>query len=116
MPWVDKEKKRLYDQQWNREFYRKNREAELARVSKRKRELGNWLREYKSKLTCEICPESDPVCLDFHHRDAKTKDFTIATLKQNGWSIDKVLREIKKCMVVCANCHRKLHARRGQVK
>ena len=116
MPWLDKEKKRLYDQKWNKEFYRNNRVAEKVRVARRKKELRDWFNEYKSKLACELCGEAETVCLDFHHRDAHEKDFTIATFKQNGWSREKVLNEIQKCMVVCANCHRKLHAKKKKVK
>ena len=111
MPYVNREKKRLYDQKWNREFYRKNRKQEIARVAKRKQELRDWLDEYKSNLACELCGEKNPVCLDFHHKDSTQKDFTIGAIKEYGWSRERVLKEIQKCMVICANCHRKLHAK-----
>ena len=111
MPYVDPEKKRLYDQKWNKEFYRKNRKSEIARVAKRKQGLRDWLDEHKLKLACEVCGENHPACLDFHHRDSKQKDFSVGNIKGHGWGRERVLQEINKCMVVCANCHRKIHSK-----
>jgi hypothetical protein len=111
MPYVDPEKKRLYGQKWNKEFYRKNKKQEIARVAKRKQELRDWLDDYKTRLICELCGEKHPACLDFHHRDATSKDFSVGSIKEHGWGKERVLNEIQKCMVVCANCHRKIHAK-----
>lgn len=46
--------------------------------------------------------------LDFHHRDPTKKDFTIAS----RWCISeqKLRKEIAKCVLLCSNCHRELHA------
>lgn len=111
MPYIDPKKRRLYNQLWNRAFYKKNKKSEIARVAKRKQELRDWLDAYKSKLACERCGEKHMACLDFHHKDASQKDFTVGAIKEYGWGREKVLLEIQKCMVVCANCHRKLHAK-----
>lgn len=56
---------------------------------------------------CIRCEESHPSCLDFHHRDRATKDADIATMRRFG--IPRLIAEIAKCDVLCANCHRKLH-------
>ena len=66
------------------------------------------LLEYKQTHPCVCCGESEAVCLDFHHTDPSTKEFGIACGLQRSWA--KILKEIKKCVVVCANCHRKVHA------
>lgn len=66
------------------------------------------LKEYKSQLRCKYCGESEPVVLDFHHKD-QNKEYNIAN-KVVAYSWERLLVEIKKCEVVCANCHRKLHA------
>ena len=55
--------------------------------------------------------ENHSACLDFHHKDASKKDFSVANIKGMGWGKEKVLLEIQKCMVVCANCHRKIHSK-----
>jgi len=57
---------------------------------------------------CVRCGESDLACLDFHHRDnGTTKDADIATMRRFGTK--RLLAEIAKCDVLCANCHRKHH-------
>lgn len=60
------------------------------------------------KVGCADCGESDPVVLDFHHRDPSQKLFNIGTAR--GKSVPKVVAEIAKCDVVCANCHRRREA------
>lgn len=64
--------------------------------------------EYKQAHPCVKCGEAEPICLDFHHVDGSTKDFALSSGKQRSWA--KILKEIEKCVVLCANCHRKLHA------
>lgn len=60
-------------------------------------------------LVCIRCGERDFYCLEFHHRDPKTKLFTVGQhFNHMAWG--RVLEEIAKCDVLCANCHRKLHA------
>ncbi len=59
---------------------------------------------------CQICGYSRCLtALDFHHVDATSKEFE---LSQRGLtrSWDKILVEAKKCILVCANCHREIHA------
>ncbi len=73
------------------------------RSQKRKTE---WL--YSLKNPCIICSEYEPCCIDFHHIDPNEKDFTIG--KHRGRGKEKLYEEIKKCVCVCSNCHRKIHA------
>jgi hypothetical protein len=46
--------------------------------------------------------------LEFHHRDATTKEFGVGRF--NG-SLERLLVEVAKCELLCANCHRQRHAR-----
>ncbi len=63
---------------------------------------------YKTTISCQICGENHLACLDFHHKTKNDKKLRIS--RQIGWmSFEKVLEEIKRCDVLCANCHRKLH-------
>lgn len=61
----------------------------------------------KKEHGCMICQEGDVDCLDFHHINPNEKDFWIASKKGIGYKI--LLRELSKCCIVCANCHRKIH-------
>ena len=56
---------------------------------------------------CLDCGEKDEIVLVFHHRDPKTKLFSVG--RGRGKSIPVLLREIEKCDVLCANCHRRKH-------
>lgn len=87
MVYKDPAKRKAYAKKWNREFYLNNKASEYARIRKRRIELRVWLDEYRSKLACSSCGERHPSCLDFHHKDEKTKDFSIAIVK--GWGYGK---------------------------
>lgn len=59
---------------------------------------------------CQICGYSRClVALDFHHIDESTKKFELSQrdLTRN-WKL--ILEEAGKCLLVCANCHREIHA------
>lgn len=47
--------------------------------------------------------------LEFHHKIAKTKKFDISQ-KSYSRSWDKVQIELDKCILVCSNCHKEVHA------
>lgn len=75
----------------------------------RKRKVVEWFREFKTTLKCDQCDENHPSTLDFHHLDPAKKDINISEAAGEGYSIEKMKREINKCIILCANCHRKLH-------
>jgi len=68
-----------------------------------------WFKSYTSGLVCSRCGESDGSCLDFHHIDPYQKLFNVSAIGYKK-SKNTVMAEIAKCAVLCANCHRKLHA------
>ena len=70
---------------------------------------------YKTKLVeahgskcaiCGYCKTSNS--LEFHHSDSKKKEFSISS--NDVGSFEKLLEESKKCIMICANCHREIHA------
>ena len=67
-----------------------------------------WLNEYKRKQGCSRCGITDPRVLDFHHKMGEDKLFTISSVRRDVGSY-RLKKEIEKCAVVCANCHRILH-------
>ena len=57
---------------------------------------------------CVKCGETHPACLDFHHRAGKEDKLgNIGEIRR--FATEKLLTEIAKCDVLCANCHRKHH-------
>lgn len=67
----------------------------------------NYLREHP----CVDCGESDPVVLEFDHRDLATKRLAIAQMIERRYSWQAIIVEIGKCDVRCANCHRRKTSR-----
>lgn len=110
MPYKDKARAIEYKKAWNKKFYQENKEKEKDRVLNRKKKMIQWLFEYKSSKSCEICGESTIVCLDFHHRSAVEKDRSISdAVLIWGWGFKRLEEEISKCVILCSNCHRKVH-------
>lgn len=57
---------------------------------------------------CSICGyDKNSSALEFHHLDAIEKDFAISSSSTTNF--DKLLLEVEKCIILCANCHRELH-------
>lgn len=54
---------------------------------------------------CIVCGEKDPVVLEFDH--LSDKKIEVTKLVHKGCSWYSILQEIKKCQILCANCHRK---------
>ena len=56
---------------------------------------------------CVVCGyDKCRQALDFHHLDPKAKEYNVNTIR----SFEKALKEAKKCVLLCANCHREFHA------
>lgn len=64
--------------------------------------------DLKKKTKCLICQEDDPFCLDYHHLRDKIMEVARCMLYGRKRTMD----EISKCVLLCANCHRKLHGKR----
>lgn len=96
----------------NREWYSKNKSYKIKESVRQKSEhrqkLAERISEIKANGSCKFCGEDTPICLDFHHES--DKEFEISTAKSLGLSWTKISEEISKCILVCANCHRKIHA------
>lgn len=85
-------------------------------MAKKKKNQNIWQKQsnktlvdqWKSQHGCALCKrEFDPVVLDCHHIDEKAKSFTISKGVSYGYSTHRMKEELKKCVVHCANCHRR---------
>lgn len=92
-----------------KEHYRKNVAAYVARSKARaaidRPRNRRFVIEYLSTHPCVDCGESDPVVLEFDHRDPTTKRANVSRLIHTS-VIATVRTEIEKCDVRCGNCHR----------
>jgi len=74
----------------------------------RKRAKQYAIKAFKSK--CGICGyNKSSQALEFHHLNPDEKDFAMSS-KGITRSWNKVSLELKKCICLCANCHREVHA------
>lgn len=66
-----------------------------------------YVREYLETHHCIKCGENDPIVLDFDHLDRETKEYQISQMIGDGIRVERIQKEIDKCVVLCGNCHRK---------
>lgn len=81
----------------------------IEAVKKRRKKIREIAKEYKGGK-CVLCGYNRYLgALDFHHLDPSQKGFEISTRGlTRSW--EKIREELDKCVLVCANCHRELHA------
>ena len=91
----------------------KCRSCKQARQKERRQETYAWFAEYKKTLFCVKCGFADYRALEFHHLDPRQKDLAVADFVSRGASSAKIGKEIEKCIVLCANCHRIEHYNTG---
>lgn len=98
----------------DRNFYEKSeqrREKMRVTASYASQKVREFLRRYKRLLKCSRCGDSRDYVLDFHH--IRDKIYTISQLASKGVSLKTAKDEIRKCIPLCANCHRELHHLEG---
>lgn len=94
----------------NRRHYHSHKARIVARASERRKRFRKEVDAFKAGKGCKFCGEKEPCCLDLHHPDPALKKFTISVAVGKKKNLTEILEEAEKCMVMCANCHRKLHA------
>ena len=95
--------------EYRRAYYRRNKEDHYLRNKEQQRKIRTFIKKLKRTLCCSTCGESDFRCLDFHHKNPDRKDIAISQVNKFGWSIEKIKKELAKCIVLCSNCHRRRH-------
>lgn len=93
---------------YRRQHYLDNRQKYIDKAGKQNRKRKDAFIELKKQYKCINCGENDESCLDFHHLNPKEKDFELAV--GHGFSKARIEAELAKCVPLCSNCHRKVHA------
>lgn len=88
--------------------YRRHLCAQCYSKSKgpRKAREWTWFVDYKKTLSCANCGNADFRVLDFDHLAGTEKEFNIGDARRKGYSRERIMNEVAKCQVLCANCHR----------
>ena len=104
---ISKRKKHRYETDPDHREQKKHHDS-VTKLAKRT-EAKIYINEYKTTHPCTQCGEPDADCLQFHH--LRDKQFRIASYGAGNHSIEQLKAEIGKCIILCANCHMKLHKR-----
>lgn len=102
VPYKDREKQK----EFQRNLYLNNKDKWAERQRIRRKEWRIWHLNIKKNCSCVSCGEDNYLVLDFHHVDDKNKNFSICDGVHNGFKKEIILEEIKKCVLLCVNCHR----------
>ena len=88
--------------------YRDRARYNIEAVTRRRRKLKQMALALKGGK-CQFCGYNRySGALDFHHIDESQKEFDLSTRGlTRSWK--RIKKEIQKCVLVCANCHRELH-------
>lgn len=112
----DREARRAYHRAYMARRYKSDgrfRKEHLERVAKcdkkRRDEVTELVLAFKAS-GCALCGEREPCCLSAHHLNPDAKDFSIGDARRRKLSVDVVTSELAKCVCLCENCHRKVHA------
>lgn len=84
LPYSDPDKQRDWQKHWARDWKR-------------------WFWEFKATLSCSRCGFSHPAAMQFHHNG--DKELGVSRMVTRRYNREKILAEIAKCEVLCANCH-----------
>ncbi len=83
-------------------------------VAKRRKKLRRMAIDYKGDRY-QLCGYNKcPQALEFHHLDSNKKDFGVSDSGMTR-SWEKIKMELDKCIMLCANCHREVHANQTQL-
>jgi hypothetical protein len=108
MPYKDKIVKQTKQKTYASTYYQNNKAKVLATTKASVKKYKEQWRSFKATLSCVKCGQNHPATLDFHHIDSSTKEASVNKLIKYR-AFKRAMEEVKKCVVLCANCHRIHH-------
>lgn len=85
-------------------------------MSNRSEHVKEWRKKTKERIIlamgkyCQCCGyDKCDAALELHHIDPTEKELSFGRIRANPISWNKICKELQKCILVCANCHRELH-------
>jgi len=86
-------------------------------MSRRSEAVKLWRRNTKTRIIdafgggCSLCDYNTCFnALELHHLDPAEKEFSFGSIRANAKSWDRIVEELRKCILVCSNCHKEIHA------
>ncbi len=88
-----------------RRWYLRNKEKHKADRKKRQKRNREYVKNFKKGKACLDCKNMFPFyAMDFDHKDTTQKSFNLSLVTTQ--SLETIDKEIKKCDLICSNCHR----------
>lgn len=102
--------RKQYLREYHKKYYsiQENRDKRLEKERIASEVAAAAYREWKSTLSCSVCDEREPCCLEMHHKNPAEKEFSLG--KRGKKRLIATLKEAEKCICLCSNCHKKVHA------
>jgi len=98
-----------YQQTYYKQHKEAQRPARRQVTRKREKQAREWVAGIKAAGQCARCGYCDcPAALDFHHPN-DDKIVAVSKLYRKGWRRERIMEELAKCILLCANCHRAEH-------
>lgn len=119
MPYADPEKRKTHRREYylrtkkqTQEYYKENKDRFAETNKKIRARNRKIINEIKVKSGCSRCGWNEhPSALEYHHLDPSAKKLAVARFVNFSYGIETILQEIDKCTLLCANCHRIVHAK-----
>lgn len=101
-------RQRDHDRRLNDEMYQRILARGNRRSLEKRHERSRCFARQKGEVGCLFCGEDESCALDLHHVNPTEKDFPVGNMF-GSFRWDRIVEEAAKCVVICANCHRKHH-------
>jgi hypothetical protein len=96
---------KICQKSYDRNYYLEDKDRRLSINKKWQDEFWIWYTDLKNK-PCADCKNSfDPVCMQWDHLPGYDKIERVSFIARTTMNREKILEEISKCELVCANCH-----------
>ena len=116
MPYKDSAARRKFHREYMAVY--RNRPGQKTYTRKKQKEYKarnrSFVARIKRRFGCRCCGLKNPVCLDFHH--LKDKKINIGEMIGMTHSIETIKAEMRKCIILCANCHRVEEAKKKELR
>jgi 5-methylcytosine-specific restriction endonuclease McrA len=85
-------------------------------MSKSSEAVKRWRKNTKARMVeamggkCQICSyDKTHKALEFHHIDPTEKEMAFGETRANNVKWAKLVEELRKCILLCSNCHKEVH-------
>ena len=98
---------RVCQREYDSEWYRANRARRKAKVRVDRESHVEWMNSLKEGIPCIDCGRIYPTyVMEWDHLPDSVKSLVLSDARRAAFSKERILAELEKCELLCANCHR----------